>query len=387
MARLDPIAFAERILALLEGDGAFTSTYKFAVMLGLIDLCIEQTAASGAPPSAVTTEQLARRVIELYWQHARVWDDGVLSQARSKRADQAVILQLIVQYRAALASDDSLPFVRAEALNRDAFQRLVDEVEWTLVSWPISRLQVFSRGAGRGEDRFIYEYSWTRECSPRRKDFREYVAARRLGRKDHSGFVNMLRFHEGVPEALVSLSGILRPVIIREWTRKVAELNKGRVDVHGLEAFLFDEERTSLSVVARDLLDLSAGRCMYCSQRVASGDFHVDHFIPWARHPDNSLGNLVPAHSGCNVSKRDFLPSHNHVARWSEWLVMNKAQLGVISASRRWAFGVTEPVRVAHGLYRRLPPSALLWDGPGRFIPPDRPQIETALARVIAADA
>jgi hypothetical protein len=35
------IAFAERVLTLLD-DGSFTATYKYAVLRGLIDLCITQ---------------------------------------------------------------------------------------------------------------------------------------------------------------------------------------------------------------------------------------------------------------------------------------------------------------------------------------------------------
>ena len=36
----DTIAFAERVLTLLD-DGSFTATYKYAVLLGLTDLCLE----------------------------------------------------------------------------------------------------------------------------------------------------------------------------------------------------------------------------------------------------------------------------------------------------------------------------------------------------------
>ena len=35
----DVIAFGERLLALLD-QGSFVATYKYAVLLGLMDLCI-----------------------------------------------------------------------------------------------------------------------------------------------------------------------------------------------------------------------------------------------------------------------------------------------------------------------------------------------------------
>jgi hypothetical protein len=52
------IAFAEKVLVLLE-EGRFTATYEYAVLLGLLDLVIEQTERTGAPPDALTTRQLA----------------------------------------------------------------------------------------------------------------------------------------------------------------------------------------------------------------------------------------------------------------------------------------------------------------------------------------
>ena len=40
------IAFAEKLLLMLD-EGRFSSTYKYAVLLGLLDLCLEHTDAHG----------------------------------------------------------------------------------------------------------------------------------------------------------------------------------------------------------------------------------------------------------------------------------------------------------------------------------------------------
>jgi 5-methylcytosine-specific restriction endonuclease McrA len=42
--------------------------------------------------------------------------------------------------------------------------------------------------------------------------------------------------------------------------------------------------------------------CAYCGE---SGDMHMDHFVPLARGGTHTLGNLLPACSRCNLSKRD----------------------------------------------------------------------------------
>ena len=44
------IGFAERLIALLD-EGGFTATYKFALLLALLDSCLESTSATGAPPT------------------------------------------------------------------------------------------------------------------------------------------------------------------------------------------------------------------------------------------------------------------------------------------------------------------------------------------------
>jgi hypothetical protein len=62
------IGFAEKTLELLD-EGRYTATYKYAVLLALIDVCLERTQASGAPPDTVTTRQLADKIVELYWPH------------------------------------------------------------------------------------------------------------------------------------------------------------------------------------------------------------------------------------------------------------------------------------------------------------------------------
>jgi hypothetical protein len=60
--RNDVVALAEKVLALL-GEGRYTATYKYAVLLALMDLCLEKTQADGAAPDMVTTRELAERVV------------------------------------------------------------------------------------------------------------------------------------------------------------------------------------------------------------------------------------------------------------------------------------------------------------------------------------
>jgi hypothetical protein len=59
------IGFAERVLELLD-EGRYTATYKYAVLLALVDVCLERTQASRIPPDVLTTRQLADKIVEIY---------------------------------------------------------------------------------------------------------------------------------------------------------------------------------------------------------------------------------------------------------------------------------------------------------------------------------
>jgi hypothetical protein len=54
-------------LVVADDKAVIFFTYKYAVLLGLTDACMEQVAANGAAPDMITTRQLAEKVLELYW--------------------------------------------------------------------------------------------------------------------------------------------------------------------------------------------------------------------------------------------------------------------------------------------------------------------------------
>lgn len=81
--RSDPYAVVERVIQLLD-EGSFVSTYKHAVLLGLIDVCTRQ-GLRAMPTSMVTTRQLAEAVIELYWPQTRHWADRQLRDGTALR--------------------------------------------------------------------------------------------------------------------------------------------------------------------------------------------------------------------------------------------------------------------------------------------------------------
>jgi hypothetical protein len=241
-------------------------------------------------------------------------------------------------------------------------------VEWKLIEMPLPRLQ----NIGREEDRFLYEYTFT-------KDIKRSVVSlyQQDGRGSSGGFDNLLRLKPGVGAALVALNGVLRPLVYRNWTLMVASMNG--LEESRLEDFLFGAGRISLAPVQPHLRDLQGGRCFYCDKALSAG-CHVDHFVPWSRHADNSIDNLVAAHEDCNGRKSDFLAAAEHVERWRERSTRHAAALAGIARRETWESRPERTFGVARSIYRMLPDDARLWRSGQDFVVIERPRIVAALA-------
>lgn len=346
MKEAGTIAFAEKVLTLLE-LGLTSATYKYALLTTIIDLCLEQTTSSGNPPSTLTTRQLAEKVVQLYWGHAVPYEGGgVLRQGGVNAQQQAEIVRAIATFRGAHAGAKGELHFQAAIEHPAKFERLVRTVEWKLIEMPIPRLQVM----GQEEERFLYEYGWDQRI--RQGEVSAYQ------RGETGRFDNRLALQPGVAEQLIALSGVLRPVLRREWSLLVASMNdlpEARLDEH-----LFGSQRTSLEPVRSDLRELQDGRCFYCRERL--GDkAEVDHFIPWARYADNALDNLVAAHPVCNNQKRDFFAAAVHLAEWLARSSRQDRDLAEIAARVSWARASERSRAVARVMYTRLPSGTKLW--------------------------
>ena len=111
----DLIAFGEGLLGLLD-RGAFVATYKYAVLIALMDLCMEGTDRHGFAPSAVTTRQLAEKVTELYWPHTAAFRGRMLRQNAGR---QARVVADIVRFRSSFPDPSvTLDVARQESPER-----------------------------------------------------------------------------------------------------------------------------------------------------------------------------------------------------------------------------------------------------------------------------
>lgn len=355
------IAFAEKLLSVLD-EGLKTATYKCAVLIGLMDLCLEHSSATGAAPRSVSTQALAEKVVDLYWPHLREFPGhtrAVLKQNSGQR--QTEILQEIERFVAKLAAGPGVTRFRAKQESPERYEKLLRAVEWKLAEMPLPKLQ----RVGRVETRFLYAIGWNDDVK------RAAFFA--------PGFDRRIHFVDGAADHLLRLSALLRPVIQREWVRLVARFNREVVPEAQLEEFLFGVERVPTAQVRGDLAELQRARCFYCD-RPLRDDFEVDHFVPWSRHPDSGLDNLVAADKGCNGAKRDHLAAADHVTRWLDRSARCKADLDAIARTRHWERQPDRTIASARSIYLRLPPDAVLWAGKGEFVGLERPRLVRAFS-------
>jgi len=359
---MDLVTFAERTLSMLD-QGRTNSTYKYAVLLGLIDLCMELTSKGGQPPTTVTTLQLADRVIHYYWPQARPYaPEGGEARVLQQDANcQAKILQLITRFQLRAGKEGETSVHRLRHQDPSGWARLRKGVEWCLVQMPLPRLQRI----GNEADPFIYTISWDKEL-------------KRSEWSDEETFDNRIHLLPGVGDYLVRLSGMLRPLVQHKWTEKIASIKNNAIEDAGLSKFLFSSGRISLKPVTDHLYSLQEGRCFYC-KRPFDGQCEVDHFIPWARHPDNGIENLVLADHRCNASKSDHLAAAQHVDQWVRRIVDRSSELTSIADQESWESHPQRTTGVARSLFGGLSAENRLWVQGTSFRPAD----PTELGRIL----
>ena len=79
--QLDFLSKVERLLS----QGRFTSTYKFALLIALTNLAVEQGDDSGDPLD-IDVDDIARQYLALYWNMARPYQrvNSILKQSTNE---------------------------------------------------------------------------------------------------------------------------------------------------------------------------------------------------------------------------------------------------------------------------------------------------------------
>jgi hypothetical protein len=296
----DALRFAERLVALLDAT-RYTATYKLATVLALIDVAAEHTGPDGRAPVTLSAKEVARRVIELYWPQTVPYSaprdmPTVLSQSPQKD-----IPAKLAAWRTGHHLGPGTSLEDARAADRIGWAVVEADLVAVVVGMPLAKLQRFGEGHTTVEDRFIYDFNWREEVGQ--------------GAVNRPGFDDRLVLRPDAAEWLVRLAPLIRPLVQAKWAARVAARNPELVDAERLDEFLFGAQRINMDQVRDPLAESQDRACFYCAERMTRR-WDVDHFLPWSRHPDNTLDNLVAAHAACNGAKSSSLAAVLHLDRW-----------------------------------------------------------------------
>jgi len=291
------IANIERILS----EGSFVATYKYALLVALVELAIERGDDSNRELE-LPLRDIADKFAELYWRQAAPYcsdGSGEGFVLRQNTGEQAGAITHLVGLRGHMPNHRT---TLAEARRSKPWKRLVKPMSRLVREQPLKRLQL----VGREYIPFLYTVSNDEQS------------------------ITLL---QGVACHLRERAPLIRRLAEAEWLRFILSLEKNQPvlgNAVGLSEFLFGSSRAALSLkVSKPLRDLQDGRCFYCQRRLPSAAA-VDHFIPWSRYPRDLAHNLVLAHGACNSRKSDLLGGEAYLERWAEFVSDHDAALLVI---------------------------------------------------------
>jgi hypothetical protein len=259
------VAFLGKIERLLS-EGQFVATYKYALLLAIADLAIKLGSDDGSELD-VPIRAIAEVFIELYWRQSAPYGsavaDGEYNTLLQNTGRQAAIFSAIATLR---ESHGTL----TRAKQSPAWTKAVTETTRLVTEMPLWRLQRL-----RNE---VLDFLYAESPLPGNIRLKSGVAA------------NLRRFH-----------AIIVRLAQSEWMHFIQALPRNAQllgPTSDLSQFLFGADRSALLRMGAPLADAQKGQCLYCRQRVKTGE--IDHFVPWSRYPRDVAHNLVLAHKECN---------------------------------------------------------------------------------------
>jgi 5-methylcytosine-specific restriction endonuclease McrA len=329
----------ERLLRVID-EGSRSSTYKLALLLGLIDSLTEL-----GPVNTIPTRIIAEKVTEIYYKQAETFYLGDQAiELKQITSNKATVIEFVNKF---LNENDSTlrnSLMKSRKANPVGYEKLVDQVEDKFVRYPIPLLQK----VGKQDLIFLYKIDWQQETGIRK--------LRKSG-------LDRLSLLDGVAEILIRLGPMFRSLIEIHWVRDVAKMNRLASTESELYGHLFGNERENFpDKMRKSLNELQSGKCFYCGYSI-NGKGEVDHFLPWSRKPNDSIENLVLADSKCNNSKSDFLVTRLILETWENRLKTQSSELRSIASESDWTSDLIKTRKIVCNIFNSVVEGTPLWAG------------------------
>lgn len=330
------INYLQRLL--VEGD--FVATYKFALLNAIADICIERPLRLDLDPDSqdkVYYTEITEKFIELYWQHASPFGevDGKAFILLQNTGTQAAIINQIC-----LLQQQGVTSISQLKQHKD-WQKLLNKALKVLKEGPLWRLQLL---AGQLD---CYYYS-------------------------HDNSKNYIQLQPGISFCFRRFHDLVVGLVRNSWIDKIRAYPQNQEvigDKGNLSDFLFGSNRQSLIQARHVMHDIQHGLCFYCKRKILRTG-QVDHFIPWARYPNDLAHNFVLAHDSCNRQKSAHLAAQSHKDAWYEQNIVKHSALITSELSRYFRADCRRSEAIASWAYQQGSQSnVLLWLEGKTFVP------------------
>ncbi|MDY6484022.1 HNH endonuclease [Acinetobacter faecalis] len=280
----EQLKFLKHIQQILQ-SGTFTSTYKFALLISITRLAIEQGQDTGAALH-LEYQDIAEKFIELYWKQSlpfqfNHYEPFIIHQSTGKQA------KIISEIKKAQQQLKTLAALRKDQFHWNQLKKVVAA---TVKQMPVVYLQNLN---GQTIE-FLYSLEDSKQS---------------------------LKLLPKVMYCLRQFSEIIEELCQKRWIDFV-RLNKQNLIVldglPDLDEFMFAPSRNQLGQVADFLIDLQQCQCFYCGKSLKNSKYAVDHFIPWSLYPADTGHNFVLSDDKCNSQKSNYLASEQFLEQWRE---------------------------------------------------------------------
>ncbi|QSG83965.1 MULTISPECIES: HNH endonuclease [Acinetobacter] len=280
----EQLKFLKHIQQILQ-SGTFTSTYKFALLMSITRLAIEQGEDTGATLH-LNYQDIAEKFIGLYWKQSlpfqfNHYEPFTIHQSTGKQA------KIISEIQKAQQQFKTLAALRKDQLHWNQLKKVVAV---TVKQMPVVYLQNLNGQAVE----FLYHLE---DCK------------------------QSLKLLPKVMYCLRQFSEIIEELCQKRWIDFVRLNKQNLVILDGLpdlDEFMFAPSRNQLGQVADFLIDLQQCQCFYCGKSLKNSKYAVDHFIPWSLYPADTGHNFVLADDKCNSQKSNYLASEQFLQKWQE---------------------------------------------------------------------
>lgn len=261
-----------------------TSTYKFALLLSMTRLAIEQGESSGNTLT-LNINDIAEKFIELYWNQARPFhfDEDPFVLMQNSGSAQAAVISLIEKTQKKYST-----ITKARAAT-ESWKSLLNKVTTVINQNPIERLQIIHRTPVE----FLYRYE---DCTK-----------------------TEIRLLPNVMYCLRAFNIIIEELCQKSWVGAVRlnRSNRYLFDLFpDLDSFMFDTNRNLLTKAEPILRELQENTCFYCGKKIAKDSHAIDHFIPWSLYQYDTGHNFVLTDRSCNSQKSNFLAADIFYQKW-----------------------------------------------------------------------